>query len=150
MDIIVKKRRTIMSEKLTCPICGEPTRVYMGNARKDRLCRNHAKMLKNGEIKVCEKCGKWHNTDETCECENASHKNEKEETHCVVCGENSYGKPQCKNCYYETKDFIDSLDKNKKIRDYYYNLKERILIIKSLEETQKQCNHITICGHPRR
>ena len=35
------------NEKLTCPICGEPTRVYMGNARKDRLCGKHADMLKH-------------------------------------------------------------------------------------------------------
>ena len=37
------------NEKLICPICGEPTRVYMGNARKDRLCGKHADMLKAGE-----------------------------------------------------------------------------------------------------
>lgn len=35
---------------LKCPICGGPTRVYMGNARRDRLCGNHADMLKRGEI----------------------------------------------------------------------------------------------------
>ena len=38
------------NEKLTCPICGEPTRVYMGNARKDRLCGKHADMLKAGDL----------------------------------------------------------------------------------------------------
>lgn len=31
-----------MAEELKCPICGKPTRVYMGNARKDRLCAKHA------------------------------------------------------------------------------------------------------------
>jgi len=64
---------------------------------------------------------------------------------CIICGEPSNGKPQCKNCYYETKDFMEVLDKNsstRKIRDYYYNLKERILIIKSVEETRKQCNKL--------
>ena len=60
------------------------------------------------------------------------------DTKCVVCGEPSFGKPQCKNCYFETKDFIESLDKNtsvRKTRDYYYNLKERILIIKSISRS---------------
>lgn len=33
-------------EELKCPICGEATRVYMGNARKDKLCGKHADMLK--------------------------------------------------------------------------------------------------------
>lgn len=40
---------------------------------------------------------------------------------------------------------MDSLDKNstvRKLRDYYYNLKERIFIIKGLEETKKQCNKL--------
>lgn len=39
-----------MANELKCPICGQPTSVYMGNARKDRLCIKHAKELKNGEI----------------------------------------------------------------------------------------------------
>ena len=44
-----------MSEKkLICPICGQPTRVYMGNARKDLLCGTHADALKAGEIIVNE------------------------------------------------------------------------------------------------
>lgn len=43
------------NEKLTCPICGQPTRVYMGNARKDLLCGKHADALKAGEIEVNDK-----------------------------------------------------------------------------------------------
>ena len=43
-----------MSEELKCPICGQPTRVYMGNARKDRLCAKHAHELKAGRIVVNE------------------------------------------------------------------------------------------------
>lgn len=39
-----------MDEKLECPICGEATRVYMGNARRDKLCGKHADLLKSGEI----------------------------------------------------------------------------------------------------
>ena len=137
------------NDESLCPICGGPTSVYMGNARKDGLCRTHAKMLKNGEIEQCE-CGKWHKIDELCECKKAAPKSISKEssvndTVCVICGQPSNGKPQCRNCFYETKDFMDSLDKNssvRKTRDYYYNLKERIFIIKSLEETRKQCNKL--------
>ena len=164
-----------MSNELKCPICGEPTRVYMGNARKDRLCGKHANMLKAGEIeyndywnkyflikpKLCNSCNEEHfGLDEICEnCKNKKNNDssnsfinfeKKIETNnnrevCVICGENSKGKPQCKNCYYETVDFIDSLDKNtsiRKTRDYYYNLKERILIINNIEEAKKQCNKL--------
>lgn len=64
---------------------------------------------------------------------------------CVVCGQPSNGKYQCRDCYNETRNHMDSLDKNstvRKLRDYYYNLKERIFIIKGLEETKKQCNKL--------
>ena len=42
----------MQNENLTCPICGEPTNVYMGKARKDRLCRKHGMMKNAGEIDV--------------------------------------------------------------------------------------------------
>ena len=42
-------------DKLVCPICGQPTRVYMGNARKDLLCAKHADALKAGKIEVNDK-----------------------------------------------------------------------------------------------
>ena len=41
-----------MSEELKCPICGKPTRVFMGNARKDRLCGYHADMCNRGSIRL--------------------------------------------------------------------------------------------------
>ena len=37
-----------MNKTLICPICDNPTRVYMGNARKDGLCGKHADMLNTG------------------------------------------------------------------------------------------------------
>ena len=49
------------NEKLTCPICGEPTRVWYGNARKDGLCGKHADMLKVGEI-FLDPHGRWRET----------------------------------------------------------------------------------------
>ena len=133
-------------ENKKCPICGEDTFLVYGKyPRKDGLCKDCSQMLFNNEITQCPDCGKWYDTDDVCECKKKSVSASNVETKCVVCGDNSYGKPQCKSCYYETKDFMDGLDKNtntRKTRDYYYNLKERILIIKSLEETQKQCNKL--------
>lgn len=144
------------SNDLICPICGEPTNIYFGNPRNDRLCRKHGSLANKGEIVQCEDCGKWNEFDpfETCSCKKSIPKvivketpkdYNASETNCIICGEPSNGKQQCKSCFYETKDFMDILDKNsssRKTRDYYYNLKERIFIIKSLEEAQKQCNKL--------
>ena len=128
---------------LICPICGEPTRVYMGNARKDRLCGKHADMLKKGEIEQCEKCSKWKTTGKPCQCERAKETKENktssntEELTCIICGENSNGKDICKSCYIETMNAQDDLDKNKKpweLKDYYYNLRAFIGRLKNYDE----------------
>lgn len=120
-----------MAEKLTCPICGEPTYLVYGKyPRKDGLCGPCSKKQMQKE--------KEEPTPEPQTIVTG-------DTACIVCGNPSNGKMQCKSCYSETKDFMESLDKNnsiRKFRDYYYNLKERILIIKSLEEAQKQCNKL--------
>ncbi len=121
------------NEKLVCPICGEPTRVYMGNARKDRLCGKHADMLKAGELVQCEKCEGWNGSGVKCKCKKPDHlsnmkrqskeddlpdwlKPKKENTEkeqpkestsdltCIICGEPSNGKHFCLNCYKEFKD----------------------------------------------
>ena len=144
-----------MADKQTCPICGEPTFLVYGKyPRKDGLCGPCSKRLIQKEIEQCPDCGKWHNTGESCTCKvpasaqvpKESAAVEKAKTSaCIVCGAPSDGRMQCKACYSETVDFMDSLDKNKTVRqyrDHYYNLKERILIIKSLEEAQKQCNKL--------
>ena len=58
-----------MSEK-TCPICGKPTNIYMGRARKDGLCREHGKLANAGELIRCPICYTWRNPNEKCpECE---------------------------------------------------------------------------------
>lgn len=153
------------NQKLTCPICGESTVLVYGKyPRKDGMCKRHSLMVLNKEIEQCSDCGKWNKAGESCTCKtsasippkklfwevNTSDAESKppqniDNTLCVVCANPSNGKMQCKNCYNETKDFMESLDKNnsvRKFRDYYYNLKERILIIKSLEEAQRQCNKL--------
>lgn len=57
-----------MSNKLVCPICGDVTSSYMGNYRKDRLCKKHATDLRNGKLVKCENCNEWHYVNESCKC----------------------------------------------------------------------------------
>ena len=94
-----------MKEELVCPICGEPTSVYKGNARKDKLCRKHGKMANAGEIEQCPDCGKWHETRKICECK--KQKEDKERIigeNCLACGEPSNGYFFCKKCYYQYRN----------------------------------------------
>ena len=86
-----------MDKDLICPICGEPTNVYMGNARKDKLCRKHGKMANDGEIIQCPDCGKWHDVNDECDCK-------KNELKCIICGKNSNGKHFCIECWNKYKD----------------------------------------------
>lgn len=93
---------------LICPICGEPTNSYMGNYRKDRLCRKHAQDLKNGAIEQCEDCGAWHEVRKSCECKkhikNETTTDSSSELTCIICGQPSNGKHFCKSCYHTYKD----------------------------------------------
>ena len=99
-------------ENLVCPVCGEATRVYMGNARKDRLCGKHADMLKAGDLMQCPDCQAWNNTGETCTCKipkktvvNELPKEEtKSELICLTCDNPSNGKHFCYDCYKKYKD----------------------------------------------
>lgn len=99
-------------EKLICPICGEPTSVYMGNARKDKLCRKHGTMANKGELIQCQECKKWNTPGEKCACKNHSKEIIKDtnrdenisELKCILCGKNSNGKHFCLSCYNEHKE----------------------------------------------
>lgn len=92
-----------MAEKRKCPICGDATSSYMGNYRKDGLCKKHALDLKNGVITLCPDCGKYHKTGENCSCQNEHRKvridEKKEELTCIVCGKPSNGKHFCISCW---------------------------------------------------
>ncbi len=103
-------------ERNVCPICGEPTRVYMGNARKDRLCGKHADMLKAGELNLDDKgryiktavkqkieddLPDWLKTERTSD---NKEKESKSDLICIICGEPSNGKHFCLKCYHEYKD----------------------------------------------
>ena len=87
-----------MKNDLICPICGEPTRIYMGNARKDRLCAKHADMLKSGELKIDEKGNVTYP-----QSQNETTKAISDLT-CIICGEISNGKHFCMSCYKKYKD----------------------------------------------
>lgn len=115
-------------DKLICPICGDPTRVYMGKARKDRLCGKHADMLKNGWIELNDKneyqttedflkksegksaipkYEKDNNTKNTKEINNEESTldnniiiiNESNKSKCITCGKKTDGLLFCADCY---------------------------------------------------
>ncbi len=101
-----------MEKDLVCPICGEPTNVYMGHARKDRLCRTHGMMQNKGELIQCENCGKWNKKGEFCYCQNKE-ANKQETSNeiisdlmCITCEEPSNGKHFCIRCYKKYKDKV--------------------------------------------
>lgn len=128
-----------MEEKLVCPICGEPTFIYFGNPRKDRLCSKHGKELKNGEIYLCAQCGKYHKKDTICPQQYTQKAKEpQKENKCLICENeiNNGWKYLCSDCYNQCLDFTKELDKNYKVyqyRDYYYNLKAKIYKLTGFE-----------------
>ena len=110
-------------DKLVCPICGEPTNVYMGNARKDRLCKKHGKMANAGEIIQCPDCGKLNEKDVICECKkpkatslkitqdtknNVIVINNENRSKCITCGKQTDGLLFCVDCYkkYHNKQLL--------------------------------------------
>ena len=134
------------NEKLICPICGEPTSSYMGNYRRDRLCREHAKMLKAGEIELDED-GLFidSNSDEVL---NADYEEDNliPDGVCVVCGADcKKSHRQCQDCYSETKDYMDGIDGNSSVsalRNYYYNLKDYIFRLWDGDRILSKCNNL--------
>ena len=129
-------------DRLICPICGEPTSIYMGNARKDRLCRKHAKELKEGKIMF--------NGEKFIPTEKEKYEN----MNCIICGgkianTGPFTSQQSKNLCYECKtemiNFYEELSKEKKleeIKTYYYNLKNSIFFINKFEYTQTACKKL--------
>ena len=122
-----------MAEKLVCPICGAPTRVYMGNARKDRLCSKHADELKAGKLVLDEK-GNYVLT------EKQKAKKEENKKTCIICGQETVREKYCGDCNAKVKEHINTIDKNRKqheISDYYYNLKNYLYRIEGFEDMIK-------------
>ena len=98
--------------KLVCPICGQPTRVYMGHARKDLLCGKHADELKAGKIEINEKglfidkaTGKVLNKDYVEPKEEKPIQEQKGVAKCIACGkETKPGFLFCVSCYKKYAD----------------------------------------------
>ena len=113
-------------EELKCPICGGQTRVYMGHARKDKLCGKHADMLKNGEIVLNEE-GLFveKNTNKVLNKNYKSKQEANEETkeykgivRCIACGrETKPGFFFCPSCYgkYNNKELLVKINNCKDI-----------------------------------
>ncbi len=136
-----------MEDKLICPICGQPTRVYMGNARKDKLCGKHANQLKSGEILLDDRG--FFIDAKTKQVLNSGYKDEKAyndhqlgESKCILCGSESRGYPLCKDCYKECREMEDEIDRNKKpfeLKDYYFNLKSANYRIVNKDNIFRNC-----------
>ena len=157
-----------MANDLVCPICGQPTRVYMGNARKDRLCGTHADMLKAGTIVLGEdgvyrdvKTRKALNAGaEVREEQKAPQRSAEakqiftsvvelvrlpsETGSCIVCEKKSET-VQCTSCYEEGLNYRNGFDKNSQlyqITDYYFNLRSNIYRMQSFPAIQSNCNKL--------
>lgn len=114
------------NENLVCPICGEATRVYMGNARKDRLCGKHADMLKVGEL-IVDKNGHYVKTTGNNKSKTVAMELPKEDSfnsiiidkgiRCITCGYETEGKLFCKRCYarYCSKEILIKIKNCKEI-----------------------------------
>lgn len=117
-----------MAEELKCPICGSPTRVYMGNARKDGLCAKHAEQLKKGLLEL--KNGKFVFANQEpvktkiVETKPVEKKNEDAEQNpvpivkCIACGKETFnGNLFCASCYhkYKEKQLLVKITKCKEI-----------------------------------
>ncbi len=125
----------------TCVICGAPSGMYP-------LCIKHLKEKADGKVVKCATCNTWHEIDKPCEC-NKSQANNSNTCYdnCIVCGKTNKNPlhAQCLECYYETKDFMNSINKNssiRELRDYYYNLKDSILLMRDTEVAKKNCNKL--------
>lgn len=129
-------------EKLLCPVCGEPTRVYMGKARKDKLCGKHADDLKNGLLIQCESCNGFHYRTQSCKKKS---KDNKFIGKCIVCHQLSPNGSLCRDCYYDMLDFKDTFNKNSKsfeLKDHYFNLRSSIYRMKNLDYVHSNCNKL--------
>lgn len=125
-----------MEDKRVCPICGEPT-------KGKELCYACWSKKRDGKIVQCPDCGKWHDSETPCECT----KGEEKKGNCIVCGEETLKESFlfCRNCYYEKEEFVETISKDKDIREYrnyYYNLKDMILTMKDLPVVKRNCNKL--------
>ena len=152
--------RIFMEKENVCPICGEPTYlVYGKHPRKDGLCKKHGDMANFKQIEQCPACGKWHLTNEPCDCEQSSTFTELPTegfTKCVSCGAETNGYAFCRKCFkkYSTDEMLEILNHTPDLDDYKnssdtdYGEWEEVSIDE--EETEAENNELTCiaCGKP--
>lgn len=139
----------------TCQICGANSGIYP-------LCKTHLEMKAKDLVIKNEKTGKWEikfdkinfnkqkeektllwEIKENNGTDNIEYINETET--CCVCGEHAPNGKQCKDCYYETLDYKDNIDKNRKaneLREWYYNLKGSIYRTHNFNKKCSNCNKL--------
>ena len=103
----------------TCQICGVNSGIYP-------LCKKHLEMKNEGLVYKSQTDNKW--VLKSADANLPEYENK--EGVCCICGKPAPNGRQCRECYYETLDYKDNIDKNRKpshIRDWYYNLKNSIL-----------------------
>ena len=105
-----------------CEYCGKSTPFKMP------LCKEHYDMQQAGTLKK-DTHGNWILTKPKKEIKEDARTTDITYEKCIVCGANSNGRPQCPDCYDETKEYMDEIDKNSdvsKLREHYYHLKDYI------------------------
>lgn len=101
-----------MKDKFVCPICGDTTDSYMGNHRKDGLCKKHTNDYKNGELLQCKVCSKWHYSDKPCACDKQTHTTSDEFFKCFGCSSEPSRDALCKHPFnkYTKNELLDVLN----------------------------------------
>lgn len=140
-----------------CLNCGKESGKYT-------LCFACNKLKAEGKIAKCEKCGKYYDPSQKCECEQKEEKKaKKEETKkpldktiekplsekeargdgkCIVCGKDAPKGYLCYDCFKrkeEIKKDLDYLSEADETKDYYNNLKYSIYKIKRMDYAQNAC-----------
>lgn len=121
-------------ENKVCPICGKPTREYMGNARKDGLCGYHADLLKEGKILLKDDTYVYADSGSPVINKKPNTKpEEKPETGagtCPICGKPAKPGQICREDYFEAKEMsVEMIKQNKdqrKLIVYYRNLRRNM------------------------
>lgn len=124
-----------------CEYCGKSTPFKMP------LCKDHYDMQQAGTLKK-DSYGNWILTKPKKEVKEEVKTTEITYKKCIVCGEESNGRPQCPDCYDETKEYMDEIDRNSdisKLREHYYHLKDyifRLVPTKNLKNIKSNCNRL--------
>lgn len=124
-----------------CEYCGKSTPFKMP------LCKEHYDMQQAGTLKK-DSYGNWILTKPKKEVKEEVKTTEITYEKCIVCGVESDGRPQCADCYDETRGYIDETDKNSdinKFREHYYHLKDYIyrhIPTEDLKNMQSNCNRL--------